>query len=205
MPECRSWLRLNLLVGLRGLLICGLRRATTAPNRVAATSAETLRICRQIAYERQCAAPRILFYQTSKRRLATYRNVRIGIADCVTRSAATLARRSASPALEFLGQKLDSKERGSNSKPVAATDSWRPVVYPDLMLHVPASRAARLRCWTTRRLSSLPPLALVLARLGARRHDVDHRHVTKVSIVGIVEPVLSDKSLKVVDVGLPAL
>ena len=28
--------------------------------------------------------------------------------------------------------------------------------------------------------------------LAARRHDVDHRHVTKVGIVGIVEPVLSD-------------
>ena len=41
--------------------------------------------------------------------------------------------------------------------------------------------------------------------LGARWHDVDHCHVTKVRIVGIVEPVLSDESLKIVDVRLPAL
>jgi hypothetical protein len=34
---------------------------------------------------------------------------------------------------------------------------------------------------------------------------VDHRHVTKVGIVGIVEPVLSDESLKIVDVRLPAI
>ena len=46
---------------------------------------------------------------------------------------------------------------------------------------------------------------LLLFGLRARGHDVDHRHVTKVGIVGIVEPVLSDESLKIVDVRLPAL
>ena len=60
-----------------------------------------------------------------------------------------------------------------------------------------------------RQLCVLPPEAFasstVLLGLGARRHDVDHRHVTKVGIIGIVEPVLSDESLEIVDVRLPAL
>lgn len=34
---------------------------------------------------------------------------------------------------------------------------------------------------------------------------MDHRHPTKVGIVDTVEPVLSDESLKIVDVALPAL
>jgi hypothetical protein len=40
---------------------------------------------------------------------------------------------------------------------------------------------------------------------GARRNDVGYSHVAKVGIVGIVEPIVSDESLKIVDVGLPAL
>jgi hypothetical protein len=32
-----------------------------------------------------------------------------------------------------------------------------------------------------------------------------NRHVTKVGIVGIIEPVLSDESHKIVDVHMPAL
>ena len=34
---------------------------------------------------------------------------------------------------------------------------------------------------------------------------MNHRHVTKVGIVGIAEPILSDESLEVIDVCLPAL
>jgi hypothetical protein len=34
---------------------------------------------------------------------------------------------------------------------------------------------------------------------------MDHRHVTKVGIVGIVQAVLLDEGLKIVDVPLPAL
>jgi hypothetical protein len=45
----------------------------------------------------------------------------------------------------------------------------------------------------------------VLLRLGGRRHDVDDGHVTKVGSVGIVEPIVSYESLKIVDVRLPAL
>jgi len=46
---------------------------------------------------------------------------------------------------------------------------------------------------------------LLLLGLGARWHDVDHRHVTKVGIVGTVEPVVFDESLKIVDVRWPTL
>jgi hypothetical protein len=45
----------------------------------------------------------------------------------------------------------------------------------------------------------------ILLGFGARRHDVDYRHVTKVGIISIVEAIRSDESLKILDVCLPAL
>ena len=77
-----------------------------------------------------------------------------------------------------------------------------------LVAHDPGSNSNRL---TTEPSMQIPDVTssrfdlLLLLGLEAHRHDVDHRHMTKVGIVGAVEPFLLDESLKIVDVRLPPL
>ena len=88
---------------------------------------------------------------------------------------------------------------------------WSPVQANFSAMGFQAAAAAALVMTLGRVLSGADRLTCghacvrLLLGLGARRHDVNHRHVTQRGIVGIVEPILPYESLKIVDIRLPAL
>src|SRR5215831_19345525 len=62
------------------------------------------------------------------------------------------------------------------------------------------------QCRSRQRPALLPVMVkLHLLGLWARRHNVDHRHLTKVGIVRIIEPIGADEGFEIIDIRLPAL